>query len=143
MTTQESFTSKMNAMIKYTLENNGGTFSPHTLTARTLEKGYSVAVKKYEKILSLSAMNPMLLARYMDYAIELGYEFSENNNLKTVSIGTWINENNGLLYLDISIYELDLIEAIKLGLEHEQIAIYDFGNNTTINIERLRQVFNQ
>lgn len=50
-------------------------------------------------------------------------------------LGTWVNENNGKIYLDVSVGYHDFEQAISQARKWEQLAIYDTVNNKTINIE--------
>jgi len=44
-----------------------------------------------------------------------------------VSVGTWYNSENGLTYLDLSATLPDREEAIELGRQYNQIAIFDLS----------------
>ena len=48
------------------------------------------------------------------------------------SLGLWIEK--GTLFIDISINIINKTEAIKVGLDNKQLAIYDIVNDKSINL---------
>lgn len=56
-----------------------------------------------------------------------------HNNLD-MYLGVWYNSEDGLWYLDLSENITDLTEAIKLGKEKKQLAIWDCKNNGEIKL---------
>ena len=48
------------------------------------------------------------------------------------SLGLWIEK--GTLFIDVSINIVNKAEAIKMGLENKQLAIYDIVNDKAINL---------
>jgi hypothetical protein len=50
------------------------------------------------------------------------------------SIGTWFNHGDGKTYLDVSATTPDLNEAIALGKQHKQLAIFDLAKLQEIDL---------
>jgi hypothetical protein len=50
------------------------------------------------------------------------------------SIGTWFNKEDGKTYLDVSVTSDNLDDALRLGQEKNQLAIFDLGNFEEIKV---------
>ena len=50
------------------------------------------------------------------------------------NIGCWLNEDDGMVYIDQVVGFDSLEDAIKCGQLHKQIAIYDTVNNESIQL---------
>ena len=88
------------------------------------KKGYMVSYFETEKIFDLSnidfkEISSLILKRQAD--------LKENEYL-----GFWVDK--GILYIDISINILDLKQAKQVGINNNQLAIYDLQNDTSIEI---------
>lgn len=101
-----------------TLQNGG--FS------QVKNKRFMVGTPIEERVFSLKTFTPQDVKKYIEDVKE---HLSEN-----VGIGTWVNENNGKVYLDVSIGFNDKKQAIAQAKEWKQLAIYDTIFNKTINI---------
>ena len=95
-------------------KNNGG-YSHDT------KHRYSVAYGDNEVILSLKEFNEEVVINYLK---------------KHGTIGTWINTENNMVYLDTSKTIEDKKEAIKFAKESNQLAIYDLVKNEEIKINQ-------
>ena len=49
------------------------------------------------------------------------------------NIGAWVNE--GKLYLDLSERVLNWSKAVKMGLERQQLAIFDLNEGKSIDLK--------
>ena len=78
-----------------------------------------------EEVIPMSEFTEQSIKSYVDTV-----KFPENGGL-----GTWVNENSGKIYLDVSVGYHDYKQAIAQAKKWEQLAIYDTVNNKTINIE--------
>lgn len=57
------------------------------------------------------------------------------------NIGCWLNDDDGMVYID-RVQGFDTLEeAIECGKKHNQIAIYDTVNNESINVEGYHDYF--
>ena len=103
-----------NKGITYDLNHN--TFNPNY--------GYSVSMKGCE--VKSMVLTVELLA---DYIKMHSYLLNEEGNF----LGIWAE--NGLWYLDVTNVVMDKQDAIKLGIDNEQLAIFDNANKVAINIK--------
>lgn len=109
-----------NDMVKHIMKNGGATFTS-TLEHANLKKGYMVSLPDHEQVVSLETAHTTDLDKFTSLAKSLnGF------------VGTWLSK--GKVYLDISVNILDLEEALRLGKEWKQLAIYDIVNDTTIEV---------
>lgn len=100
-----------------TILNNGGATLNKDLTQAKLAGGYMVSLKGSEEI------HPSLTLKALrDYSRRVSIGF----------LGVWIDK--GKVYLDNSINIDNLEEAIKLGKENDQLAIYDIVNDAVIEL---------
>ena len=49
-------------------------------------------------------------------------------------LGIWRNEQNGMVYLDVTIVTEDKELAVAVAARHDQIAIFDLANYQDINV---------
>src|SRR5690625_2106160 len=77
---------------------------------------YMVALEDYEVTVRASLFNSEHVRLYLEHV---------QPDLPGATLGTWLNEENGRVYLDTSIGLDNLDEALKLGRQEQQEAIYD------------------
>jgi hypothetical protein len=97
------------------LENGGATVLRTTRKPVSFPIGFQVAYKGAEKI--IGTVTPASITDYMDthtQAIKQGLYF-----------GFWIS--NGSLFADISTHIEDRTQAVAMGKEHQQIALWDWA----------------
>jgi len=116
--------SNLKEFIKSTDENNGATFNLNTGELNPT-KGYFVALKRQE--LKVKYNNP-INEIVQKYVLKNSIDLSDNNTF----VGSWIED--GLLYLDVVVMLEDKEEAIKLGQQNEQLAIYDASTKQVITL---------
>ena len=92
---------------------NKNTFDPITA-------GYSVAVKETQNSFGSNGA-----ANVVSYAIK-------HNNI--TALGGWYNSEDGQYYYDAVIICDTLDEAMKIGRENQQIAIFDLNNKEEIRL---------
>lgn len=107
-----------NALLVNELINNGG-FTTYKGRLVNLKKGYMVAVAQYEQKMSLDQFKQFNLYGTYELAV-----------LLDMHVGGWLD--NGIVYIDNSIHVYDINEALELARHHEQLAIYDLENDTSI-----------
>ena len=87
-------------------------------TLLKVEKGFSVASKETQNCFGIEGLEKVIK------------HAEKHGNV----VGGWYNEDNNLFYFDsIKIVE-DEKEAIRLGIENEQIAIFDLTNLRLIKL---------
>lgn len=107
-------------IIKHIKVNGGGTFTS-TLDSANLTSGFMVSYEQYEQVVSLETAHTTEIKGIASIAKSLN-----------AYVGTWLND--GKIYLDISTHVKNLNDAITLGKQNNQLAIYDIKNDTVINL---------
>ena len=80
------------------------------------------------------ADNNLLSYNAFSYTMELLIEFMKRQpDTATQVIGAWVNDDN-YAYIEVSDIGFDREEAIALGKEREEEAIWDFKNNCEIKL---------
>lgn len=102
----------------------GGATLDRDLQPIDTKKGYMVSYFETEKTFDINkidyeAISNLILKRQAD--------LKDNEYL-----GFWVD--GGILYIDISINILDLKQAKQVGINNNQLAIYDLSNDTSIQI---------
>jgi hypothetical protein len=78
--------------------------------------------------------NNLLSYNAFRYTMELMIEFMERQPDTTMQvIGAWVNDDN-YAFIEVSDIVFDREEAIALGREREEEAIWDFDNNCEIKL---------
>ena len=78
--------------------------------------------------------NNLLSYNAFRYTMELNIEFMERQPDTTMQvIGAWVNDDN-YAYIEVSDIVFDREEAIALGKERGEEAIWDFDNNCEIKL---------
>jgi len=85
---------------------------------------YMVSVDGYEKVIEREKFNVSVLNAFIESLPE---------GLKD-SVGTWLNKDDGNVYLDVSKGYDDKEKAVRIGEENEQLAIYDTVQNEEITL---------
>lgn len=98
-----------------TFKNGGNSVNP--LTGEIPEKGYMVSLQGTEVRKNLKQDLFYLEQSLTDYIQD------NKETLKDEFLGTWISK--GTLFIYVSLNILDRDEAIKIGKENNQLAIYD------------------
>lgn len=89
-------------------------------------KRFMVGTPIEERVSPLEKFFPQDVKQYIE-------DVQEHLNEST-GVGTWIDQNSGKVYLDVSTGFNDKAEAIAKAKEWKQLAIYDTIFNKTINI---------
>lgn len=110
-------------IIETTNKTGGASFN---LNVESPKKGFMVATSGNELVIPEKDFTRKTLRNYVKSNLK-------NINAKNVNVGTW--KENGLVYLDISINIQDKKEAIKLGKENNQIAIFDLSNFESVYLK--------
>lgn len=112
--------------VKDTLNNGGASFN--LLTGEyNPNNGYMVATEIHEMYLPKEEFNNEVLKGYIAKNLDA---LLSNKNL---FLGSWIDER-GMVCLDISERIEDRQEAVKLGIERNQKAIWDNVNGVGIDL---------
>ena|SRR5690349_4044097 len=105
-----------------TVENGGATLYADTLQPVLAQDGFAVAVGQ-GAILPAEQVTDAVLA---STARAVAGEFA------TSLVGTWMPPSGTLVYIDPVVIRADRMEALRLGVEHNQRAIYDLGRKKVI-----------
>lgn len=89
-------------------------------------KRFMVGTPIEERVFSLDTFSPQDVKQYIEDVKE---HISENTG-----VGTWVNEKDGNVYLDVSTGFNDKEKAIAQAKEWNQLAIYDTVLDETIDI---------
>lgn len=63
-------------------------------------------------------------------------KYNQRRFVKGTYVGVWTDED-GVTYLDRSVYTKSLQTAMQLGVQNEQLAIWDCRNNEAISVVNL------
>lgn len=85
---------------------------------QTITTGYAVAVRETQGSFGRDGLQRVV-------------EYAETHH---TAIGGWRDTATGLYYFDATLIVSDLTEAVRLGRENGQIAIYDIANNKEIRL---------
>jgi len=61
------------------------------------------------------------------------------DELRHLYFGGWL-DNEGYIYLDMNIYILDFVMAIKEAIKQNQVAIYDLKNEKSIYLKDINLI---
>ena len=106
------------------VNNNGASYN---ITTGILNPNscYFVSLPNRELQINREDFNTSILADFVNNNIDL---LSNENNF----VGGWIE--NGIVYLDVSEQIADKRTALNLGVQRNQLAIYDANNGNVINL---------
>lgn len=108
---------------KLILTENGFSYSPISGDINP-RNGYMVATPHSEKIIP-----------FIDFTSEDIQNFEKENSIGLNDyIGAWYNDEDQCVYMDISILIEDKEKAILLGIENNQIAIFDNAKKEVITL---------
>jgi hypothetical protein len=109
--------------------NNGGA-SYNLLNGEfNPDNGYMVSIKDHEQVSRFNTLNLQHeIARYIRSKADILISGLSEDKF----IGAWIEDDN--LVLDVSIKVNSLDDALQIGKENEQRAIFDCNNSVTINL---------
>lgn len=109
--------------IEQTLLDGGCSYNPEF--GISPKKGYMVSIRDAVKC------NPEDIENAVHQALkENGGLLVDQDNF----LGSWISDD-GQLYIDIARNVQDLRHAIRIGMEHDQLAIYDLNKGCDINLK--------
>lgn len=109
-------------------EHGGFTYQP--LDDTSPKNGFAVAAfPGAEKILDADKITP---SDIFDYLTTHADKFTDHR----VHVGGWTDQ--GKVYLDLSMVVQNKDEAIKLGVKHNQLAVFDLGKMETITVPSQR-----
>ena len=110
-------------ILKDYIKENGGATLDYKGDFMELKKGYIVSTPQNEyKTDDLdNAINKMMI--YLDY-------IKKDSNLY---VGCWYD--NGTYYIDINIYIMNKKEALKVGKNNQQKAMFDIAKNDSIYLD--------
>jgi len=106
------------------VNNNGASYSIVNGILNP-NNGYFVSLPNRELQINRNAFSTSVLADFINNNIDL---LSNENNF----VGGWIE--NDVVYLDVSEQITDKRTALNLGVQRNQLAIYDANNDKVINL---------
>lgn len=108
------------------LNEGGATYD--TKNDMFIDRGYAVSIhKEYEEVVDVKDFTTLTILKYY----EKNYKVFKND--PNARFGFWIDENK--VYLDISNVYDSFHEAVVLGKENNQKAIYDLLKNEEIRLK--------
>lgn len=113
----------MKKLIKEIIKNGGATLTS-TLENADLKNGYMVSEVGAEKTFTLDEVEEIEKT-----LIEYAEKISTNQY-----VGAWVDNNK--LYIDISRHYKSQKQALKVGADNKQLAIYDVANAESIYITK-------
>lgn len=114
---------KRNATIKVIAAIAAMNASGFTINAENLQpvtSGYAVAIRETQNSFGESGIRKVLDAV---------------NSGNANAIGGWYDEQSGLYYYDATMVVQDKEQAIRLGLENDQLAIFDLNRMQEIRLK--------
>ena len=108
-------------IIQDTIKNGGSTTA---LSDSTRAGRYIVAISQFEMIINQYLFTKETLEFYHKQLPE-----TDGN------LGTWLNDENGKIYLDYSLSFDDIDDAVAVAHKNKQLAIYDAEKQQEIGIE--------
>lgn len=108
-----------NALMEIASQNPEG-FTVNKESLQPVKSGFSVAVSDTQ-----NSFGPQGAAKVVYYA-------NKHNNIS--ALGGWFNTKNNEFYFDAVVICNTLEEAVKLGKENNQIAIFDLNNMQEITL---------
>ena len=112
-----------------TLNNGGASFN--LLTGEYNPKtGYMVATQGNEIVIPLKQFHN---ASVSEYIAKKSYMLLSGISNTSLFLGSWVDGDK--VYLDISEKVEDRHEAVKLGIERKQLAIWDNANGKEIRLK--------
>lgn len=99
-------------------------------TISTPTTGYTVGIDRYGKIINSEQPN----------AVEEVKDYITQHHLDGAGIGLWVDQDTGILYLDVVLVFYDKDQALRYAVEQSQLAIYDIENDEVIDVEYEEQI---
>ena len=116
-----------NNKIMEIIENKGATLD-YDYNNFSSDKGFMVSIKGQEVKVNKNNIEEI------KKEIEKKKEFIENK--KGLYIGLWLE--NDILFIDISIHIIDYLEALEVGRNNDQLAIFDLKKKDSIYLNYLK-----
>lgn len=110
--------SAVEKMYNNTMQNGGSTVN---LDGITPTKGFAVAVKGFEQVVSKSEFTMKTL---VDFIARNAKELSKPENF----VGTWFNEKDGKIYLDVTRIRPSTQETLDTARSEEELAVFNLEN---------------
>ena len=117
--------------VRQTIERGGASYCIHTGQMNP-SKGYMVSLKDYNLRIDTTELSYAEIEyEIKHYTSQVNYVYLyEKHTPEDSFLGTWFDGDT--LHLDISVNIDNLDDALKLGRDNKQIAIYDCANQTDI-----------
>jgi len=117
--------SNLNKFIESIIDNDGASFNINTGEFNP-DDGFFVSIKGFEKIVDKQG----LTSHVANFVQENAFQLSKLD----MFLGGWVRKDDSVA-LDVSIKVPTLCEALTIGRENEQEAIYDAVNKEIINLK--------
>lgn len=103
----------------------------------TLDKDYKSINKKVGFMVSLYGEEIKTdIKNIEEIKKEIEKKKEKIKNIDNVYIGLWVD--NDIMYIDLSIHIIDYMEALEVGRDNKQLAIYDLKNNNSIYLNYIK-----
>lgn len=116
-------------IIDYSIKNNGITLNVN-LERINAKNGFMISITNFEIVLPCDKFNEEITKQFITDMIKQINILGSKNHY----IGIFINDNK--IYFDISIRILEFENALKIGKENDQIAIWDNARMQEIILKR-------
>lgn len=126
---REDARSTFEAIARDTLANGGGTYRRETGAKVTLTTGYTVGIA------TVAAFGADRCSDVHVIAGALAREWPTTAPATAQYVGTWIDADASLLFIDHVVVISDLSIALSLARRCEQVAIYDNARGTCIDVD--------
>jgi len=113
------------------MENGGTTLNPNTRATAEHTNGYYVSLEGHEKRLPVSE-DEYIFAAYLDRHIDRARHYNATNTGPIAYVGLWVDGNE--IVFDLSLHIAIEIDAVVMGWENNQKAIFDIAKNQAINL---------
>lgn len=113
-------------IIKEGLKNGGFTIDSFYQSIKA-KNGYMVSLANSEQTFDINTDLNILEKAITEYQAKIA-------NKRNYYIGLWVDDN--LIYLDISKHYTSKNQAVKVGIDNEQLAIYDIKNQSSIYLTK-------
>jgi hypothetical protein len=111
-----------------TLLKGGCTFNPATNKNLVGKPFYAVSIyPKYERVISVSWFDSRAVFAYVEDNLGI---LTDNRH----SLGAWLDPETNLVYLDVVVTLPSKEDAIRLGKQYSQLAIFDLLNEKEIRL---------
>lgn len=98
---------------------------------RTVSQGYALSIYPEHEVITGADFDGLALEIY-SFMLDNGDMLDADDG---TIFGAWLDETTGKVYLDLSLVEHNLSQALRLARQFKQLAIYDLTHGETIRLD--------